>query len=143
MAEAVQLGLLRLELDSGPSTPEASWSILTTDRLKHYEVSEKDKTLRQALLDLLGDVGIGFSGECRIDENGCLIRMRLTPCDVSGSTWTRTARTATKRKESLKTIFGRVKQGWDAEEGRYLMDCLVCFLIGLELLLRSDLKASR
>ena len=129
MAGKVQLGLLRLELSSGPSSLDASWSILTLERLICLEVVRNDMSVYKALLNILGDPGVGFSGECRTDERGCLIRVCLTPLDVKGSTWRRTGGSGAKRTDYLKTIFGRVKEGWDAEGGRYLMDSMVGLLV--------------
>lgn len=125
MAEVVQLGLLRLDLSSGPSSPELTWKSLTIDRLKGLMILDKSRPLQIALMGLLGDPGVGLLAECRIDENGCLVRVSLTPSDSKNSLWKRTSNDKGKRKDNLRTVFSHLREGWEGEEGRYMMDRLV------------------
>ena len=125
MSGNVQLGLLRLELAAGPSAPETAWTDLTIDRIKLCDISPTCRKLHAAILYLLGDAGVNLQGVCRTDENGCAIRVSLTPSDSQGSTWNRTSDGRGKRQNRLSTIFQNLQEGWELEEGRYLLDRLV------------------
>jgi hypothetical protein len=123
MTDNVQLGTLRLDLFSGPSTP-SDWVQLSIETLATLAeaVLDASKDLLRTIRYLLNDSGLGFQATYRRHQTGLTIRASILPSDARDSTWKRIGgRGAIKeRANHLRKLFWHLRSGWDGE-GDYLM----------------------
>jgi hypothetical protein len=116
----LQLGTLHLDLASGPSGPQNSaWLPLHSNHLREIDIAEDSRKLCQALVYLLDDSGLGFTGAYKVDEAGMTIRASILPSDAKGSVWKRTSLKSKDREVHLRTMTWHLQAGWQGD-GEYI-----------------------